>query len=383
MARGKRTRVAEGIYRDKAGYSVMWREQGKKKETRHELDTPLYKLKEHRRAQVERAAKQPKADTRYGLARDVVRYLRTRKGRAGYKAERSHLRAWVHAVPRTSRWALTREQAQRVVADWQAAGKSPQTVWHRVKALRAVYRTLDGPHVHTPLDDLNVTRPAVGRPRHVPEETIRKVAIRLREQVENDGRMKSPKTLARFLVLASTGQRPAQMMRAVRGDVDLERRVWFVRPAKGDRGTVVWLNEDMLAAWRLFIEADAWGTFSSSAFARALQRAGWPQDIPPYNLRHTVGALLSERDEDMADISALLGHSSIDVTRRFYVPAQLARMRALSERLEGRLAGLVPPASSTTAPSTAPENAETGGKRKKPSTARVVEPPRRRRAKSA
>jgi hypothetical protein len=62
------------------------------------------------------------------------------------------------------------------------------------------------------------------------------------------------------------------------------------------------------------------------------QRHGWPKAIRPYNLRHTVGLTLSERGVDLGDISAHMGHSSMDVTRQFYVPALLSRLRAASAR---------------------------------------------------
>jgi integrase len=41
------------------------------------------------------------------------------------------------------------------------------------------------------------------------------------------------KTRARFMVIASTGVRPAELKRAESADVDLERKAWIVRTAKG------------------------------------------------------------------------------------------------------------------------------------------------------
>lgn len=132
--------------------------------------------------------------------------------------------------------------------------------------------------------------------------------------------------------------------------VDLERRLWFVRPAKGDRGAIVYLNDDMLEAWRLFIAEDAWGPYNGRSFVRTLHRAGWPTDIRPYNLRHSVGVALSDRRADFADIAAHLGHSSVDVTRAHYVPTAIGRLRALSELLAGRLTGLAGSTSGSTTP---------------------------------
>ena len=45
------------------------------------------------------------------------------------------------------------------------------------------------------------------------------------------------------MVIASTGVRPAELKRAEPQDVDLERRVWLVRTAKGGAPRVFWLND--------------------------------------------------------------------------------------------------------------------------------------------
>jgi integrase len=372
MPRGKRTRIALGIYRDRSGFSVCWREGGKPKEVRFDLDTPLYRLRDYRREQVNRVAEQPKVDTRHGLARDVVRYLRVRKDRPGFKAERSHLRAWLRRFPKKSRWALTKEDCALAVSEWRQAGVSQQTVRHRVMTFLRVYRFLDGKHVRTPLDEIDAPKPPKRRPRSVTTDVLRAIAERLMQQELHDGRMTSPKTRARFLVLATTGQRPCQLQRATAQDVDLEQRIWYVDPAKGDRGTIVVLNEDMLAAWKLFIQANAWGDYSASAFARCLRRHGWPEGIRPYNLRHSVGLTLSELGVDLGDISAHMGHSSIDVTRQFYVPALLSRLREASTRLDGRLSGLadVPSRSSITEANTESQNAQKPRKTRKSRVAR-------------
>ena len=76
------------------------------------------------------------------------------------------------------------------------------------------------------------------------------------------------KTRARFMVIASTGVRPAELKRAERGDVDLDRRVWAVRTAKGGSPRVFWLNDDMKAAWDAFIAAEAWGHFDGSDYIK-------------------------------------------------------------------------------------------------------------------
>lgn len=139
-----------------------------------------------------------------------------------------------------------------------------------------------------------------------------------------------------FMVRASTGKRPSEIMRAQPSDVDLARREWRVRDGKGGWGEGLYLNADMLAAWRTFADADAWGYFDTSAHARLLQSAGWPADVRPYELRHSTGIALTDAGIDLADISAFLGHSDLRTTRRTYVPIRQARMQRASEVLDGR-----------------------------------------------
>lgn len=343
MARSKRTRVALGVYRDKSGYSVCWPEAGKQKETRFPPDTPIYKLKDHREQQLARIkATARRAGPAVGLARDVVRFLKRRKGLPSFKSDRSHLRPWVHRFPRKSRFALTAADCAEAVAEWQEAGYSPKEIRHRVRILQQLFHALDGRRAATPLDDLDLPTPSKPRPVSVSDQLVRDVALQLRKQ-ELVGRLHDAKTRARYLVLATTGQRPAQMRRATPDHVDLERRIWFVTPAKGDRGTIVYLNDDMHAAWTLFIQAKAWGAYDGRSFVKTLQRNGWPKGIRPYNLRHTVGLTLSELGVDLGDIQAHMGHSSIETTRTFYVPAIAERMKQASAKLEGRLdRGAVP-----------------------------------------
>ena len=164
---------------------------------------------------------------------------------------------------------------------------------------------------------------------------------------ERTGRLRSPKTRARFRVYASTGRRPSEIMRAEPPDVDLTQCVWRPRDGKGGWGPGIYLNDDMLAAWELFVEANAWGSFRIGSLVRTIRRAGWPAGVRPYNLRHTVGISISEAGGDLADVQAHLGHKHISTTRKHYVPdpeqpyagSERADQRAYFMDAHGRNAG--------------------------------------------
>lgn len=334
MPKGRRVRVATGVYRDQSGHDVVWHDGGRPRSARFPLDAPLENLKAFRARQQHQARERhPQLGS---FVRDAVRFLTPRKGLASFKSDRAHLRVWVHRFRLESRFTITRARVQAAIGEWQLAGYSPRELRHRWRILSQFFATID-PDGPNPCRGVKLPRVPKRRPRSVAASLVREVALNLRKQeMDGIGRLRDAKTRARFLVLATTGQRPAQMKRATVTDVDLERRIWFVEPAKGDAGTVVYLNDDMLAAWQLFIAAHAWGPYDGRSFARTLQRNGWPKDVRPYNLRHTVGLTLSELGVDLGDIQAHMGHSS-PATTRIYVPGVLSRLKDASAKLDGRL----------------------------------------------
>lgn len=340
-----RRRLATGIYADAYGIAVRVTVHGTSKEYRFPPDTPTAQLIAWRKAQTHRDTTAHPAPKRGSLARDIVRYLRRLKGQPSYKAERSHLRAWLAKWPRLQRWQLSREHVERAIADWRVAGVAPKTMHHRVRVLRAVYLRLDGPDTRTPLD--HVVLPPIPRPRpvSVSDDLIATVAANLAKQEQpasrkgektGRGRLHDAKTRARFLVLATHAQRPAELARALPADVDLDRRLWFVRGAKGSHNVVIPLSDQQVAAWQLFIAAEAWGKWDSRSWARTLRTAGWPNGIRPYNLRHSTAVSALQRGIDLGDVQGLLGHTSPETTRRFYAGVQIERLAEATAALDGR-----------------------------------------------
>src|SRR5262249_4253436 len=157
-----------------------------------------------------------------------------------------------------------------------------QTRFYRVFALKKLWRALDGPKTKSPVHDIAIKRMKSRRPVRVLDSTIAAVAKKLEEReqprIGKQGQQVEPilldaKSRARFMVLATTGQRPAQMKLAQPDDVDLKHGVWWVRQSKGGDPIPVYLSDDMIAAWELFIAVDAWGTYDVRNFARVLRNA--------------------------------------------------------------------------------------------------------------
>jgi integrase len=330
-------RIARGIFQDQYGYFVIWPLLGRLRKKRFPPDTPVTQLKAYRRQQVDLAIQRKQTQGTGRIARDIVRFLRQRKGRPGYVSDRGKLRAWARRFPHQSRWALTREDCAIAVAEWLDQGYSAWEIRKRVRLFKALYRALDGKYLETPLDDLVLPPIPKARPVPVPDSVIRSVALELARH-ERLRYLRTAKTRARFLVLATTGMRPAQLKRTQPHDVDLDQRVWFVPPSKGDNGTLVYLNDDMRAAWELFRTAAAWGRYDTRNFGRTLQRCGWPAGVRPYTLRHSVGISLSHLGVDLGDIQAHYGHTT-PTTTRIYVPTEFQKAKQASERIEGRIGG--------------------------------------------
>jgi integrase len=339
MGRGARKRVAANIYADRAGFSVTVKVSGVQRERRYPKETPLSVMKRWR--DETRVALRKALPSRSGstFAQDVETYITQMKHLASWRERHAELKAWIARVGTLPRTRITADHVREARAAWLAAGKAPKTVNMRVASLQHLFRVLGAtpelPRPWTPCDGIKplpVHRtPAVA----VPHTTIAAVAAKLEEH-ERIGWLRSAKTRARFMVLASTGKRPSELMRAQPQDVDFVRRVWTVRDGKGGWSPGIYLNDDMLVAWRLFVKADAWGVFEVSSYDQRLYKAGWPKEVRPYNLRHTVGIGLSELGVDLADIQAHMGHRRIETTRKHYVPVLHSRLEEASRRLDHR-----------------------------------------------
>ena len=114
-----------------------------------------------------------------------------------------------------------------------------------------------------------------------------------------------------------------------------------------DYRTLNRLMVDRRKTQKALADAEAWGQYETSAFARTLRSAGWPANVPPYQLRHTFGLALSEGGEDLSDIQVMMGHKHITTTRRHYVPVLNSRLESAARAVDGRFSWqspLVPPA---------------------------------------
>lgn len=334
--KSRRRRIAKGVYRDRYGLSAVVKvgtgQNSKQREKRFAFDTQLRDIRvwqDATRVELQGSLRRVGRVAQGTLEADAKRYRAQVKHLASYKSRCCEIDAWTALYGRLRRVQITSEHIRKARASWSAEGYAPKTINNRVQTLQHLFHVLDGKRAPTPADDVDRMAVPDAPKMLVAAKVFRTVAANLPEL----------KTRARFMVIASTGVRPAELRRAEPGDVDLERRVWLVRTAKGGAPRVFWLNDDMLAAWEAFVAANAWGAFDGSDYAKALYAAGWPKDVRPYQARHSVALELGERGIDLGDVQGWLGHKHVTTTRKHYAPVLVSRLRQASERLAGRFGG--------------------------------------------
>jgi integrase len=334
--RDDRQQIAVGIYRDAIRqYAVVSVRGAGLREKRFSLGesvAAIQKWRESTKAQLlDVADRGTMAGT---FARDAKRYLKTFTTHlASWKSRRQEINLWVKLFGNRPRSTIRQADVAKVRMAWLDAGLKPKTVNNRVDSLRHMYRALDGKRAWTPCDELPKLFVHKTPMQFVTNETILAVDQRLQELE------RLPRQTKDAIVGPKVRARPSEIMRTEPSDLDMERRIWIPRDGKGGFSPGLYLNDDMLAAWQLFIDANAWGKYHTDRQAEALRRAGWPADVRPYNARHTLGITLSEGGTDLDDVGSMMGHKRRETTRRHYVPVLNSRMQKASESLAGRFKG--------------------------------------------
>lgn len=307
----------------------------RQKEKRFVKGTPARVIKAWKTmilARMMKRSPQPERNASAGtLAKDAERYYPLVRHLAMWRTRRGEVRHWIRLLGDRPRHIIAREDVLRVRGIWVDVGWTPKSINNRVTALRNLYHVLDGDDAPTPCDGVKPLTPVKVPPQPIHPALVTQIADRLAASPRKHAKADR----ARLMVLATTGKRPVEIERAQPWDVDLVRRVWLTRDAKGGFSPGCFLNDEMLAAWEAFIAADAWGRFPGH-FPRRLRDAGWPEGLKPYNLRHSTWIEASERGVDLADIQAGAGHKNMATTRRHYVPVLHSRMQKMSEVLDGR-----------------------------------------------
>jgi integrase len=327
----KLRKLTTGVYADQYSVRAIVNCAAGRQEKRFDHGTPLAEIKRWRnetKVKLETKHPQKRAGVigRGTFSADVRRYLKDLTI-ASWKSRRSELKAWEKRFGTVKRRRVTVDHVKKTVKAWSDAEVPAKTILNRVRALTAMYHALDGESAWTPAD--GVALPKVRRrvPDYVPPETLIAVAERLKEHAD-------PKWRGRFMVMAACGARPVHLKRALAEHVDIERATWNVIAAKDGAPIRMPLNADMVAAWKVFIEANAWGEFDAGQYARVVRSAGWPMNIDPYNAKHSFGQDLGKLGIGREVIADWYGHTDPSTTRTYVPNSSLAQASAA---IDGRL----------------------------------------------
>ena len=328
-SRGRRTRVAEGVYRDRWGLAATVKVHGIQREIRFPRGTPLKTIRA-RRDQLRASLRTLPHGARHTLAHDAGRYLdQVASTLVSFKDRQREIQAWLPTCGHLRTLALPAQLAplNAQLHEWRRT-HAASTCNHRRHALTHLIRVLYGRRVAMDFADLVRFTEPPPVPRWLDRGHIGEVLAQLSP---------TSKTAARLQLLHWTGMRPSQMGRLTRDDFRLADAIPYVAVPRGKAGRLaaVPLVDEGVAAARAFIEADAFGRWSCSTARKAIRMAAelaGRESFTVYQIRHSFATWLRRTGADLADIQDLYGHTDA-ATTRIYAPPALAKHRAAIERL--------------------------------------------------
>ena len=325
----RRTRVAEGVYKDRYGLAATVKVHGVQREIRFPPGTSLKTIRA-RRDELKASLRTLPHGERHTLAHDAGRYLdQVQTDLISIADRQRHLEAWLPTVGHLRTLSLTDHLSalNAQLRTWRQT-LSASSCNQRRDALTNLVKVLYGRRASIDFVDLvRFTRPDPV-PRWIPRAVIEAVLANLDSRTKTESRLR---------LLHWTGMRPSQMGRLRREDFRLDEPIPYVAVprGKGGRLAAVPLIAEGVAAARDFIERNAWDAWSCPSANKLLAVAATRAGVEPftvYAIRHAFATALRHTGSDVADIQDLYGHTD-PATTKIYAPPQLAKHAAAIERL--------------------------------------------------
>lgn len=233
----------------------------------------------------------------------------------------------------------------RFMADLAARGLSPQTVRHMVGLIRRIMRRMVAwgyYHGTLPFESISLPRLENRRERFLQPEEARALLTELRRR--------SPQVWLMALISLQCGLRFSEIAGLRHMDINLQQGYLYIAESKNGRARHAYLTPELKTALRKIPSgpADAFAfparnggrmTSVSDTFARAVDAVGLNdtgetfcdadgierpvkitdrrQRIVFHSLRHTYASWLACSGAGQAMIAELLGHSSLEMSRRY------------------------------------------------------------------
>jgi integrase len=329
MGRGKRTRLATGIYKDAMGIALRISVQGTPREFRRDLTNRPYKDRDLAWLRQERIRRQAAAslvaerddDTATRFAADVERFLNTISSKGHRINSQGYMAHWSAHFATRQRNEITDLEVQTAFA---AIDQSASTKIHIRRALIQFYDALNGKSGYNP--GRSIKKPQKD------EESVRDLPWTMIEQIFHA--LPPSRAKARLMVIAYTGLPQKQIAALKPSDLRLQDRQFVAHPRRkgaGVAGRVQPLSDYGVKAFTAFLEADAFGTFQNrqlvNTFRYGARLAGitLPDDARPYDLRHSFLTELARGGADIRDIATLGMHATLEQAARYIKGAGSAR----------------------------------------------------------
>jgi integrase len=243
-----------------------------------------------------------------------------------YRQRKDHIDLWMEELGfDTLRASITPAMIRAVLQRWRLQ-HSGATCNKRRTALMHLYTVLDGRGARNPV-------------REVPKFAVADPLPRGKDLHTIDAKLKgAPRCRSRaFLrVLLWTGMRPIELSRATPDDLDRDHAQVIVRTAKGGRTRSVPLTRQALGAWAEFAREDCWRWTPQAAPLNRLLKKWTGLEMRVYDLRHSYGTALAKDQTRLDVIGGLMGHSTLNLTRRYTLAAHQADALAATAKLGQR-----------------------------------------------
>ncbi|GLB61006.1 recombinase XerC [Cytobacillus sp. NCCP-133] len=248
-----------------------------------------------------------------------------------YVRHMKNFQKWLHSEG-SNLDQLTRYDVQQYIKHLQDRGNKASTLNPKYSAIVAYVRHLGQSHL---VD--NIQRPEVRHSRHIsPKSLPRTDRNRLFREVERSGNLRS---IAIVYFSLYTGLRVSELTSLNQDDVHMGERSGnvIIRDGKGGIARTVPLPSEARYHLRHYLETREdndpslfLSNFKKRMSKRSVQRIFEKLGIHAHMLRHTYGRELVSSGIDIATVAELMGHSDVNVTRRYAAPS----MKDLEQTVE-------------------------------------------------
>lgn len=364
--RGRRLRLATGIFKDATGLAVILpsvnaKGEPSQEEHRYPPHADVAKLKAWREDQIKKrkdrqAAGRAPAGT---FAADAVTYLEAVTALPRYQQRCVDIGYWVDLFGHRRRDSIQSHEIRAVRDRWLTIGPkkvqrrpapgqkavwteiaaplAPQTVALRMRALENLWTVLDGKKAPNPVREVPEPDQEDGKPRALSYRVVERIFRRMPPH--------HPMTV-RLRIMAYAGLAQSELARVTEDDIHLrQRQVWVPgrKKGRGAKGGMVPLSPEAHAAFKALIALEAVGPFNVSTMWHFFQRHAGYRDLTPYQLRHSFFTGVQNASKDERALVKVSRHSSLVTLRRYTeAAAHPAAVAAVAKFRDGKVPGRVP-----------------------------------------